>query len=257
MSIDFLYGASHWLIGLGLFAFMAVAYEVGFRLGCRRRLVHEELGQANAIQASILALLGLLLGFTLSMAVSRFELRRVLAVQEVNAIGTAQLRSRAWPEVDRDARPLFIRYTELRLEAWAKPEAIREILAESAAIQEKLWKQALAQVAADPKSVPAGLYMAALNEMFDVQTTRISARRNHVPQVVLLLLDLLAIFSLGSVGYGGGLAHLARSGAALVLAALICMVILIIMDLDRPDRGLIQSDPTGFEMLSTQLKGAP
>ena len=43
--------------------------------------------QIGGIQGAVLSLLGLLLGFTMAMAVSRYDMRRDLVVKEANATG--------------------------------------------------------------------------------------------------------------------------------------------------------------------------
>jgi len=90
MSQEFLYLANEWLILGGSIALFLLAIKAGFRLGRRNRLSIGEhtKSQINTIQGAILGLLALLLGFTFAMAISRFEVRKQLVLDEANAIGT-------------------------------------------------------------------------------------------------------------------------------------------------------------------------
>ena len=256
MTFSSLYDVSHWLIGLMVFILMILAHMAGVRLGRRHRQDDAALTQAATVQTSTLALLGLLLGFTLAMAVSRFELRKQLLVNEANAIGTAWLRSRIWPDVARETHPLLLRYVRIRLDLRAHgydPDRVQHAIHEANDIQEKLWKRATALAAAEPNSTAMMLYLQALNEMIDLQTKRVAARANNVPELVLILLDVLAITSIAMLGYSAGLANLRHGGESWILAALMVLVMLIIMDLDRPDRGFIHTNPIALVELEQQL----
>ncbi|MGL4555376.1 MAG: hypothetical protein ACRC33_29765, partial [Gemmataceae bacterium] len=165
--------------GLALLAVVLVligAGEYGYRAGRREADRGDEAlrSQIGAIQASMLGLLALLLGFTFSMAASRFDLRCKLVSDEANAAGTAHLRAGLVPAARLPARDALRRYLTARIAGdragWA-------------AAQAELW--ALAEAAAkDERSVPAGLFAQALNEMIDAQGRRDSADRNTVPEII-------------------------------------------------------------------------
>ena len=92
--------ATLWIV-LGLMAGMFGAMYLGRRIGKRRPSRDEaETGQITATQASLLGILGLLLGFTFSVALSRHDARSAAVVAEANAIGTAWLRSDLLPNPD-------------------------------------------------------------------------------------------------------------------------------------------------------------
>ena len=99
-SFTFLFGQRAWLATLLLFAACFGAAELGFYLGRRRSNAGEapKKEHVSAVQAAVAAILGLLLAFTVSMAVSRFEDRKHAVVDEANAIGTAYLRASLLPE---------------------------------------------------------------------------------------------------------------------------------------------------------------
>jgi hypothetical protein len=95
MNGEILYGVKDGLLGLVFLALMLAASEAGFRLGRRpgKQTSEDTKSHISTVAAGILGVLGLLLGFTMSMAVTRYELRKQLVVEEANAIGTAHLRT--------------------------------------------------------------------------------------------------------------------------------------------------------------------
>ena len=92
--------------------------EVGFRFGLRLHAAKDEARkeQIGGIHAAVLGMLGLLLGFTFAMALERYDKRRILVIQEANAIGTTFLRASLLPEAHQaPVEDLLRRYLDLRL----------------------------------------------------------------------------------------------------------------------------------------------
>ena len=96
MADEFLYSQSEALVVLVLLALLFACAEAGYRLGLRRRLRIDEPAKSrlDSVQSEILVLLGILLGFTVAMSVSRYDGQKHAVVSEANAIGTAALRAR-------------------------------------------------------------------------------------------------------------------------------------------------------------------
>ena len=260
MYSEFLYDDSELLIALVLLGALLLASECGYRLGLRGRPSIPEFArtQLGGIQGALAGLFALLLGFTFAMALSRYEERRLTVVREANAIGTAALRARLLPAEQRaEVSQLFRRYVEVRLRASPSPNLVtpeqRELDAEAGRLQEQLWRRSAAAAEADPRSVPAGLLLAAVNELIDVKGERDAALVNHVPETVLILLFGFAVLTSGVFGYGNGLAGARSFGTAAILALLISLVILVIVDLDRPRRGLIHVSQDSLISLQRSL----
>jgi hypothetical protein len=249
------------LLGLALLALLVLASELGFRAGRQRGPTSSDAvrQQVGNIQTALLALFALLLAFTFSMALSRFDQRRQLVVREANAIGTATLRARLLPPPQRvEAAGLFRRYVEVRLEAARGanlPTPRHQVLDDEAGlIQERLWRSAVAAAEADPRSVPAGLFTQAMNELIDLKGERDAALANHVPESVLALIFAFAVLAMGVVGYENGYAGARTLGVTTLLCALTALVILVIVDLDRPRRGLIRISQESMVSLQKNLE---
>lgn len=226
------------LASLGLFA---AACEFGHRLGVG------DVGEANVatLEASVLGLLALMLSFTFAMAVTRFDERREAMLKEANAIGTAGLRARLLPAPHNETSLRLLRdYVAVRIElasALEQPAPIEDGLARSNAIQESLWQEARAVAASNANVVPSGLFIEALNAVFDAQESRITAFRHRVPRIVFLALYGIAAVGVGFSGYASGTDKRRRWRRPIyVLNILAAAVILLIQDIDRPDSGSVR-----------------
>lgn len=250
---DFLYSESEALVVLLLFLVLLVAGEFGYQYGRRRRTSTDESTrtQALAIQGAILGLLGLLLGFTFAMAVSRFDTRKQRVVDEANAIGTAYLRARLLPEPEKtEATHLLRQYIDARLEAAQGGSGER-----TASLQDLLWSRAGAVMAKDSRAIAAGLFVQSVNDVIDMAGKSEAALNDHVPESVLFLLYFIAAVSVGVVGYGCGLGNARTLFAMVALSALISLVVLIIVDLDRPRRGLVRVSERSMIELKQSVEG--
>ena len=189
----------------------------------------------------MLGLLALLLGFTFSMAVSRYDTRRSLVLKEANAIGTAWLRAGLLPEAQRArVKELLRRYLDVRLkyEALSRdPGQFAEGRRLSTQLQNELWQHA--EVAAALPNPVTATFVTALNEVIDTDAERIAAARNQIPTGVWGLLIIVAGFGCFTTSYGSG-AHGARSMFTnLFLPGLIAIVITLIFDLTHARQGII------------------
>lgn len=216
-----------------------VAIEVGAWLGFRT----PSEADVSPIEASVLGLLALMLGFTFSMGLARFEERRQGVLNEANAIGTAALRASLLPSPHgAQSLDLFREYVQIRADLATRllpPEKLAPEIARSNALQKALWTQAVAALAKDDSMTRGGLYIQALNEMFDDQEKRLTAARAHVPDSVLLSLYGIAAFAFGFTAYAGGIRRRHRRGPVYFAAALVSAVILLIQDIERPSAGFV------------------
>ncbi|HYI26576.1 MAG TPA: hypothetical protein VD863_01885 [Bradyrhizobium sp.] len=188
--------------------------------------------------------MALIIGFTFAMALSRFEARRDAILNEANAIGTTALRARLLPEPHRsESLNLLREYVKIRLDITARPPSPAEVkvaIDRSDAIQEALWHQAKAMAAKDSGMVPTGLFIQTLNEMIDNQAKRLAALRNRVPNIVLVSLFGLAVIAIGITGYDTGLDPKRSRPPVYLVGFLVAVVIMLIVDLDRPTGGFIK-----------------
>jgi hypothetical protein len=175
----------------------------------------------------------------------RYDTRSAAVIDEANSIGTTYLRTGLLAEPIRgNARILLKQYVDLRVAAGIESldhvDKRQSMLQASQDIHQRLWQQALEAAQDDPGPVTSGLYIQALNEMIDDFGTRQAALDRHVPEVVLFLLLGTLVLTGSLVGYASGVAGQRASFATYVLVLLIVLLVFIILDLDRPRRGLIE-----------------
>jgi hypothetical protein len=241
-------------LGLLFFGMVLGATLLGAFLGRRVRHLSDSLKEPFGIlQAALLGLVGLLLAFGLSLAVTRYESRRANVVSEANAIGTTYLRAQTLAEPMRSrSLALLVDYTRtaVRLSDVVPGGAASKASVEAEeGIQRRLWGLAGEALDRAPRGSAPRLYVESLNEMIDDETVRVAALSNRVPTAVLVLELLGAAVALGLLA-----AYLALVGRGLVgvllAGALVAFLLLVTADLDRPTRGLIRVPDT---VLTNQL----
>ena len=245
------------VLGLLVLAILAISVEAGYRgqawLIRKRPADHPSDGQ-NHLLSAILGLLALLLGFTFSLGLSRYEARRAMVVQEANAIGTTWLRAQLLEEPNRTAMSGPLRaYVDARI-AWSMSGADDADLAATNALQAKLWTATGAAIRTDPSPQLSRAVMDAMNDSFDAASARAAERAAHIPNRVFDVLLLYAVLSMLMLGYTlavGGRPHRIATGMVLVLLSL---AVVVILDLDRPRGGSIQVSQQPLVDLKASLR---
>ncbi len=260
---EFLYDINSGLISTALLISMAVAIETGFRIGrkCQESASAAAKSHINAIQGSIIGILALVLGFTFSLALQRFDSRSEAVVDEANSIGTAYLRAQLLPAALREVAQAQLReYIDLRVQDGALTEAnhgARDAILEKAAqAQMSIWNHALQAAAQEPNPVTSGLFVQSVNGLIDSFGKRVAALDRHVPEVVLLLLYGTFLLTGGIVGYTAGVSGHRPSMISYIMVALIVALVFIIIDLDRPRRGFILVNQKSLLDLQSAVKGS-
>jgi hypothetical protein len=255
--MSWLYTAPFVLLLAVVVASLLAALEVGYRLG-RIDPVAEQ--QASTIATPILAIVGLLLAFSFSMAADRAALRRVAAVQEANSIGTFWLRTSLLPEPTRSGmRSRVRRYVDLHFEhrrAGIQRARIDALEAEAGRLQGELWALLTEDARRDPEAARLRLVTPALNSMIDDSASALAARENRLPDAVLVYLYALLVIAGVCVGYrprGEKRSPILWAMFTLVVTG----VFVILLDLDRPRRGLIQADPRPYVRLRESMRDDP
>jgi hypothetical protein len=262
--LDWLGGVRIWVVGLLLFAVMCLAAGGGMWVRALRRSGEAEPesaggeGPTGYIVSAVLGLLALLLGFTFSLAVDRFDARRHLVIDEANAIGTTYLRAQLLPEPHRSRlSELLIRYTDNRIalaEAQRGPRQ-KALLARNDALLVDIWSAADAGFEPIKTLDFSSTFIEGVNTIIDLDASRKAARGARVPPEVFTVLTLYMIATAGVLGYvmkgaGGRL-------TTLFLLALLTLSLMLIVDIDRPTMGGVTESQTPLETLSRSLKATP
>jgi hypothetical protein len=231
---------------LAMFAGMLAFAEAGRRLA-RKRAAHDPDGAwlgTGIVDGAVFGLFGLVIAFTFSGAASRFDARRLLIVEEVNAIGTAYLRLDVLPaETQPGLRESFRRYLDSRIQVYRKFPDAAAVAAELEIVkrvESEIWTQALA---AERGFAPAArLLLPALNHMFDISTKRTMAMNMHPPTAIYAMLFGLALIAAMIAGYGMARAESRAWFHVIGFAAVVAMVCYVILDIEHPRQGIIRID---------------
>ena len=212
------------------------------------------------LQAALLGVVGLILAFGLSLAVSRYEHRRASVVEEANTIGTTYLRAQTLPEPVRTrSLALLTRYAQSTVRLADTVPGTDEDAAvadREGDLQRQLWVLAGQALDSEPIASAPRLYTETLNEMIDAQSVRLAALSNQVPIAVFVLEILGAALALGLLA--AYLAILGRGTIAVALASLlVAFLLLVIADLDRPTRGMIRVPDTALRNQLDSMQAPP
>ncbi len=235
------------LAGL-LFGGMLALMEAGRVIGSRRRLRDAEGSHAGVgvVEGSVFGLLGLLIAFTFSEAANRFSDRKLLIVEEVNAIGTAWKRIDLLPaDAQPEIRNGFRRYLDARIAAYRKltdEKAAAEEYTRAEVAGQEIWTKAAAATRPETVTPASALMPPALNTMFDIAEARRLATRMHPPLIVYVMLAVFALAGALLAGYGMAESHSRNWIHMIVFSLTIAVAAYVILDLEYPRFGLIRID---------------
>lgn len=238
-----------WFAGLDMRALypltlllIAGAAQLGGYMGRKLRHGAGEGSDIGTLSGATLGLLALMLGFSFSLALSRFDTRRNLVLEEANAIGSTANFALMLPQPAQGRILALLReYTAVRIGLGVPydPAKLRQDSARSVELQNRLWRQATALTDAAPQSLPLYRFIGSLNEMNNIHESRVTALRFKVPGELMAMLIAIATVAMGFTGYHVGLGGARRPWAMLIMSATVAGVIMLIVDLDRPARGMI------------------
>lgn len=245
-------------VAIALFLAVCICSRLGWRLGRKRaqRLGEDSNEGLGAVDAAIFGLMGLLIAFTFTGAASRFDQRRDLIRDEVNAMGTAWMRlDLISPPARAQLQHLMRDYVDERIATHrniADMPATLGALQRSMQLQAQIWS-GLQQAVRDEPAVPiAQTVLPAFNDMFDAATTRVLAARQHPPPAIYFALLLLVLASALLSGFGQARAHQQSLVHLFGFAAVTTFALCLIVDLEYPRLGLIRVG--GFDQALIDLR---
>src|SRR5215831_1389832 len=201
-----------------------------------------------------LTLLGLIVGFTFSMAVSRYDQRKNYEAEEANAIGTEYVRAGLLPAADAAmTRTLLRSYLDQRILLYHSPDEDRrtEIRQRITQLQRQLWSAVQNAALAQPSALTA-LAAAGMNDVLNSQGYTQAAWWNRIPGAAWLLMLLIALLCNVMVGYAARDATV-QSLLLIILPVLLAIAFLLIADIDSPRGGVIRVSAQNLLSLSEQM----
>lgn len=218
-----------------------------------RPLQEEEREDFGVVQASILTLLGLLIGFSFSMAISRYDQRKNYEEAEANAIGTEYVRADLLPAADAaTVRDLLRKYLDQRILFYEirDESQLQQVKAAADQLQTELWSAVEIRVTATPTPVVA-LAVSGMNDVLNSQGYTQAAWWNRIPIAAWCLMAAIAILCNLLIGYGS---RRMSQVFFLILPVAASLSFFLIADIDSPRHGLIRVQPQNLVSLSQSLR---
>ncbi len=220
-----------------------------------RKLEEDKREDVGVILAATLTLLGLLIGFSFSMAISRYDQRKTYEEAEANAIGTEYVRADLLPAADAaKVRALLRNYLDQRVLFYMTrdEQEIRQINARTAQLQTELWSAVRAPAAAQPTPMVA-LAVSGMNDVLNSQGYTQAAWWNRIPIAAWVLMAAIAICCNVLVGYRAQNVK-AEGILLLVLPLVVSIPFFLIADIDSPRGGVIRANPQNLANLVESLR---
>jgi hypothetical protein len=243
------------VFGLSLLVLGASAWIGTTHLSRYRKLEDDARHDRSIILTATLTLFGLVVGFTFSMAVERYNERKNYESAESNSIGTEYLRTDLLPaDQGNRIRALLKSYLDQRILSYDTPDEskLREVSAQTDHLQADLWSAIQAPAIANPNPVVA-LAVSGMNDVFNSRGDTLGANRNRIPTAAWFLMAVIGIFCNLLVGWG----FHSLKGAGMLLAVLpivSAVAFMLIADIDTPRHGIIRIHPQNLVSLEQSIR---
>jgi hypothetical protein len=236
------------------FAVLLLAAVIGDALRSNvRALKEDERGDFGVVLNATLTLLGLLIGFSFSMAITRYDQRKNYEEAEANAIGTEYVRADLLPAAEAArVRQLLRKYLDERMLFYTTRDEARlaKINAETTDLQNELWASVRLPAMAQPTPVVA-LAVSGMNDVLNSQGYTQSAWWNRIPTAAWAMMAAIAISCNLLIGYG---AHGRDWRILLIVPVVVSIAFFLIADIDSPHGGAIRVAPQNLISLSQAIR---
>lgn len=247
MKESLLFLTPAWIVALAIMFIMLGCIKLGAKVGNKKLQENHIENTANkTIFGSVFGLFAFLLAITFSMSGNRFEQRRATIVSEAKAMSVAIMRADLYPQAERDGfRKELKVYIKARIDYLSglkEKERLDPIRKRLHHAEHVLWERATRLSNSSTNIMPAMLMAPALNEMFDSAIATNYSEMQRVPEAIVFMLFILSFVSAFFVGYISADNTKLDKYVVTGFCFLSSMVIYIILDLDRPRRGVISLD---------------
>jgi hypothetical protein len=208
--------------------------------------------ELTIVQTAALTLLGLVVAFSFSMAVSRYDQRKNLEEAEANAIGTEYARADLMAEGAPAARKLLRQYLDQRILFYmtSDPDRLKQIRADTDKLAADLWALARSNALAEPTAV-AALTASGMNDVLNSADYTTAAWLNRIPTPAWSLLVLIGLGGNLTIGLGAKRFNLLL---LVFLPLTVAVSLFLIADLDSPRGGVVEVAPQNLNRLAASLK---
>lgn len=260
MNFSFYHQIPLWLDFAIFLAVLLASLELGYRIGLRRKEAwteNEEAGGKLSL-TSMFAILGLMLAFTFSAAISRHEARKRAVITESNALSTAFLRAGLIDEPARsELRTALLDYARTRRsdrDGTMTVARLESLIEESQEAKARLWPAVELMVHSSKPGPVEASAAGAVTTVLDCDTVRRAAIVDSLPAMVLTLLLLIAAATVSVAGFNAGLSGQISRWRTTLLILVLASIMLVILDFDRSISGFIQVNPASIEAVIAEME---
>ena len=231
-----------------------LAAHTGVFIRNRFRAIEEEERQdLGTVEAAVLTLLGLIIAFSFSMAISRYDHRKQCEAEEANAIGTEYVRAGLLAEPNADkTRQLLKDWLTQRIAFYEQTNEkdLQQINLRTARLESELWSTVLAVAEVRP-SPPVTLAVFGMNDVLNDKGYTEASWLNRIPTAAWYLMFSLAILCNLVICYS---ARRASPHVFLVLPLALGISFLLMADIDSPRGGVIRVLPVNLLNLDRSIQ---
>lgn len=234
---------------------LALSARVGVNLRRRRTEGEIDFSEYGLVESAALTLLGLIIGFTFSMAIGRFDQRKQCEAKEANTIGTEYLRAGLLPPAEAaKVRGLLVDYLDQRVLYYGTrwQEDIDRINGKTATLQAQMWSTVETVAGASPPNPVVAVAVMGMNDVIDAQGYTQAAWLNRIPMTAWVLMVAIAIFANALLGYTSKSVGRERT-LLMVMPMILAVAFFLIADIDSPRWGLVRVVPDNLESLALSL----
>lgn len=246
-----------WAVFAGMVVLALATAEIGFQTGIWLQDRGSDVGEnrmTSSVVGGMLGLLGLLMAFSISITVSQHSERRTMVVTEANAINTAWLRAGFIDEPDSLLiRKLLREYTEVRIKAAYHEIDLPTVSRHSEDIHKKLWAVVESSVRQGNESDIMSGVVESINGVINTHNWRLAAAKKRLPIILGVILLAATLLSFLMVGIASSADRKRDSAAILIFALAFIAVQMIMVDLDRPQDGMLTVGQTAMTDLLRQI----
>jgi hypothetical protein len=244
------------VFALGFIVLWLAALTGAYLRRRRRNMDEAERQDLGLILSAALTLLGLIIGFSFSMAITRYDLRKTYEAEEANAIGTEYARARLLRTDDATkVHELLRSYLDQRISFYTgrNAEHLEQISTTTAELQAHLWDIVQAAAAAQP-TPPVALAVSGMNDVLNSEGYTQAAWWNRIPSAAWGLMLAVAIGCNFLFGYNARRPTEEKTREFLILPLIVSIAFVLIAEMDTPRGGFIRVQPVNLERLIRSLR---
>ena len=247
-----------WAVFTGMVILVLATAEIGFQAGVWLQDRGSDVGEnrmTSSVVGGMLGLLALLMAFSISITINQHSERRTMVVTEANAINTAWLRAGFLDEADSLLmRTLLRNYTEVRLEAANQETELSVAMARSEEIHKTLWAVVENNVRQGNDTDIMTSLVESVNDVINTHNRRLTAANKRLPAILGITLLAATLLSFLLVGVASSADRKRDTAAILIFALAFIAVQMIMVDLDRPQDGMLTVSQTAMTDLLRQIE---